>query len=113
MSLVISQELDRFAELLNPKHSANIGQIANEIVKIDELARTVMNVATRDLEKLLKAPIENNLSILEAAQHYEKDPTELEALVQTLWHNQLALENMRTELHLLSQAIRSPNAPGA
>lgn len=114
MSPKISQELDHFAKLLDPNSHANPQQIAAETIKINELAHTVMNKAARDLEELLKAPIEDGLSILKAAEHYEKNPSELETVIQTLWRHKDAFKTMLAELSILSEAmIKNPSAPGA
>ena len=120
----LGQAIESYAKLLahpNPTNPHDLETIAKKTVELSKLAHSVMHAASTairstagDLDKLLLAPISNEVSILKASEHYLENPANVELgdLVQELCNNSLALGLMCNELALLSGSIKNPNALG-
>ena len=120
-STSLGSAIDSYAHLLShqaPATPQELKAIAEQTVKLNSLAQSVVHAASPairgaadDLEKILKSPLsvsDTNISILDAAEHYLKNPetAELKPLVEELRHNSFALDLMREELTLLSSSVK-------
>jgi hypothetical protein len=114
----LGSAIDSYAHLLshpNPENPQDLRALAQQTIELNNLAQTVAHAvspaiknAADDLEKILKSPLSENISILVAAKHYLENPetAELKPLVEELCHNSFALELMRNELTLLASSVK-------